>query len=135
MTFWLDWNNQEMLRYIMALNSEPPRQTPPKWKEWKRLRLPDEDLTFIQQALWRTLPMGTRLAGWQPQGTACPLACALGGQQETVAHSLLHCRFLVSLNDRFKTFAEGLLVALFPGLFPPGVQQCPRGVGRRLAHG
>ena len=61
---WLDWNNREMLRYIMTLNTEPPCQTPETWKERQRLRLPDEDLTFVQQTLWRKLPVGTRLVGW-----------------------------------------------------------------------
>ena len=32
-------------------------QTPETWKEWKRLRLPDEDLTFMQQALWCKHPL------------------------------------------------------------------------------
>ena len=47
-------------------------------------------LTFIEQALWRKLLLGTRVAGWQPRGTACPL----DGQQQTTQHALLHCRFL-----------------------------------------
>ena len=34
--------------------------------------------------------MGTRLAGWQPRGTACPL----DGQQETIEHAVVHCCFL-----------------------------------------
>ena len=49
------------------------------------VQLPDADITFIQQALWRKLRVGTRLAWWQPQGTACitthstPLPVPTGG--------------------------------------------------------
>ena len=80
----------KMPRYLMQLRPIPPRQTPKMWKEWTRVQLPDVDITFIQQALWRKLPVGTGLAGWQPQGTACPLDT----QQETSQHALLHCRYL-----------------------------------------
>ena len=71
--FRVGWNNKKMLRYLMQLRPVPPRQTPETCKEWARVQLPDADVTFIQQAVWRKLPVGTRLAGWQPQGTACPL--------------------------------------------------------------
>ena len=90
-TFWTEWNNRKMLRYLMQLRPEPPRQTPETWREWTRVQLPDEDITFIQQALWRKLPVGTRLAGWQPRGTAYPL----DGQQETIEHAAVLCRFLL----------------------------------------
>ena len=78
------------LRYLMALNPQPPRQTPEIWKEWTRLIIPAEDITFIDQALWRKLPAGVRLAGWQPRGTACPI----DGQQEAIEHAIAHCKFL-----------------------------------------
>ena len=79
-----------MLRYLMQLRPVPPRQTPETWKEWARVQLPDADVIFIQQALWRKLPVGTRLAGWQPEVTTCPL----DAQQETSQHTLFQCRYL-----------------------------------------
>ena len=96
--FWTAWNNKKIPRYRMQLQllqpeptrQTPTRQTPEAWKEWSRVSLPGADFTFIQQALWRKLPVRARLAGWQPRGTACPL----DGQQETTRHSLLHCCFL-----------------------------------------
>ena len=87
--FWAAWNNKKMLRYLMQLRLVPPRQTPKMWKEWASVSLPDAHITFIQLALWGKQPVGTRLARWQPQGTACPL----DNQQETSQHALLHCRY------------------------------------------
>ena len=84
--FWTEWTNRKMLRYLMQLRPEPPRQTPETWKEWTRIQLPDEDVTFTQQALWCKLPVGTRLAGWQQRGTACPR----DGQRETLEHAVVH---------------------------------------------
>ena len=89
-TLWSNWNNTQMLRCLMRLRPVPPRQSPETWKEWTRVQLLDADITFMQQTLWPKLPVGTRLARWQPHGTACPL----DGQHETPQHALLHCLFL-----------------------------------------
>ena len=64
-------------KYRARLPPPPPgcsrtwRQTPETRKEWASVQLLDADVTFIQQALWLKLPVGTKLAGWQPQGIAC----------------------------------------------------------------
>ena len=79
-----------MLRYLMQSWPVPPTQTLETWKEWARVQQLDADITFIRQALWRKLSVGTRLAGWQPQRTACPLDT----QHEASQHALLHCRYL-----------------------------------------
>ena len=79
-----------MLRFLMQLSPETPRQTPDTWRAWARLSLPPSDLVFIQTALWRKLTVGCRLANWQPAETACPLDRA----QETMEHALTECRFL-----------------------------------------
>ena len=49
----------------MQLRPEQPRQTTKTWKEWTRVCLIDEDITFIQPTLWRKLAVGTRLVEWQ----------------------------------------------------------------------
>ena len=56
-TFWTQWNNQVMLRYLMSHNLPPPRQTPETWEALLKLRLPQGDLRFIQTALWRKLKL------------------------------------------------------------------------------
>ena len=61
--FWTACNIKKMLWYLMQLPLELPRQTPETWKEWSRVGLPDAGVTFIQQALWHKLPVGTMLAG------------------------------------------------------------------------
>ena len=88
--FWLQWTKRTMLRFLMQLSPETPRQTPDTWRAWARLSLPPSDLVFIQTALWRKLTVGCRLANWQPAETACPLDRA----QETMEHALTECRFL-----------------------------------------
>ena len=89
--FWSEWNKRHMLHYLMSLTPEPPRQTAETWQAWAKLRLPPRDTQFIQLALWHKLTVGTRLASWQPNGTACPLH---PGVQETIKHATLHCKFL-----------------------------------------
>ena len=82
-TFWAARNDAKMLRYLMQLRPVPPRQTPDTWKEWTRIQLPDADMAFIQQALWRKLPVGTRLEGWQPRGWhGCSVTRAARGEGE-----------------------------------------------------
>ena len=88
--FWLQWNKRTMLRYLMQLSPETPRQTPDTWRAWARLSLPPNDLVFIQTAPWKKLTVGCRLANWQPVDTACPLDRA----QETMDHALTECRFV-----------------------------------------
>ena len=74
-TFWLNWNNRAMLRFLMAQTPEPPRQKPEVWKAWHKLLPPPPppDKQFIQTALWKKLLVGVRLANWQPHETTCPI--------------------------------------------------------------
>ena len=89
-TFWLNWNNRAMLRFLMAQTPEPPRQKPEVWKAWHKLLLPPPDRQFIQTALWKKLSVGVRLANWQPHETACPIC----GVQETSQHAVAGCRYV-----------------------------------------
>ena len=96
-----------------------PRQTPETWEALLKLRLPQGDLTFIQTALWRKLPVGDRLKNCPPHATHCPL----DGQVETIGHALTSCRFLAAafhiavqctgparLGDTWQTDSSELLV-------------------------
>ena len=80
-----------MLRYLMKLSPEAPRQQPEVWQAWHKLLLPPADRQFIQTALalWKKLKAGVRLANWQPAGTACPIC----GLLETTQHALLACKY------------------------------------------
>ena len=89
---WTQWNNRVMLRYLMSHNPPPPRQTPETWDALRKLQLPQGDLTFIQMAFWKKLPVGDRLKNWLPHATQCPL----DGQVETIAHAPTSCRFLAA---------------------------------------
>ena len=118
-TFWTQWNDRVMPRYLMSHNPPPPRRRPETWEALLKPRLPQGDLTFMQTALWRKLPVGDRLENWLPHATQCPLY----GQVETIAHALTSCRFLAPafhiavqcmgpaiLGDTQETDPTGLLV-------------------------
>ena len=83
-SFWLAWYQRPMLRYLMKLSPEAPRQQPEVWQAWHKLLLPPADRQFIQIALWKKLTGGVQLANWQPAGTACPIC----GLLETTQHAL-----------------------------------------------
>ena len=74
------------------MRQEPPdpRQTPETWQAWTKLSIPPKHHSFIQTALWKKLPVGTRLANWLPQHTHC----LVDGKPEDMRHALLECRFL-----------------------------------------
>ena len=40
-----------MIRFLMQLSPETPRQTLDTWRAWAGLSLPPNDLVFIQKAL------------------------------------------------------------------------------------
>ena len=89
LSFWLAWNQRPMLRYLMKLSPEAPRQQPGVWQAWQRLLLPPADRQFIQTAPWKKLTVGVRLANWQAAGTACPIC----GLLETMQHALTACKY------------------------------------------
>ena len=70
----------------------PPRQTQETWEALLKLRLPQGDLTFMQMALWRKLPVGDRLKNWLPHATQFPL----DGHVETIVHAPISCCFLAA---------------------------------------
>ena len=88
--FWGDWNTKAMLRYLMRQEPPDPRQTPETWQAWTKLSIPPKHHSFIQTALWKKLPVRTRLANWLPQHTHC----LVDGKPEDMRHALLECRFL-----------------------------------------
>ena len=88
--FWGGWNTKAMLRYLMLPEPPDPRQTPETWQAWATLSIPPKHHSFMQTALWKKLPVGTRLAYWLPQHTHC----LVEGKPEDMRHVLLECRFL-----------------------------------------
>ena len=60
-SFWLSWNPRTMLRYLMPVTPETPREQPGVWQAWNKLLLPSTDRQFIQTALWKKLTVGTHL--------------------------------------------------------------------------
>ena len=87
-TFWMTWNKRQMVRYPMT--PLPPAisgNVDPKVQI-----APPRDLVFILTALWKELTVGSRLASWEPSGTAC----ALDGASETVQRATTQCKFLTA---------------------------------------
>ena len=57
-TFWLNWNNRAMLRFLMAQTPEPPRQKPEVWKAWHKLLLPPRQTVHTDRPVEKTVSRG-----------------------------------------------------------------------------
>ena len=87
--------------YIVQLALEKGSLDMEVWVKFCISRIPLNLKDFVRKALWKKLPVGTRLSKWMPTALHCPL----DGAVETTDHTLSTCRFLpVAKNTISKCF-------------------------------
>ena len=85
---WVNnWVTRKMLLYMQHKRRHEPRQPPEVWQKFGQLFLPKWDRDFVRRALWRKLPLGTRME--RLGGKLCPL----DGRVEDHEHVSRHCMF------------------------------------------
>ena len=83
---WMsNWLTRKMPLYMQHKRRHEPRQPPEVWQAFGRLFLAKWDRDFMRRALWKKLPLGTRME--RLGGKLCPL----DGRVEDHEHVFRHC--------------------------------------------
>ena len=91
---WMsNWLTRKMLLYMQHKRRHEPRQPAEVWQAFGRLFLPKWDRDFLRRALWKKLPLGTRME--RLGGKLCPL----DGRVEDHEHVFRHCMFSVFMQS------------------------------------
>ena len=88
--FWTLWGRKRVAQHLATSEQIKPRQPPEVWTAFLKITRPPGFREFIRLALWRKLPVGSRLNSWLNDGGLCPFH----QQLETVPHVLTECLFL-----------------------------------------
>ena len=88
--FWTLWGRKRVAQHLATSEQIKPRQPPEVWTAFLKITCPPRFREFLRLALWRKLPVGSRLNSWLNDGGLCPFH----QQLETVPHALTECLFL-----------------------------------------
>ena len=85
---WVNnWGRRKMLQYMQHKQRRETPQPPEVWQTFEQLFLPKWDRNCVCRALWRNVPLGTRIERLGGK------LCTLDGRMEDHEHAFRHCMF------------------------------------------
>ena len=72
LTFWALWGRKRVAQHLATSEQTKPRQPPEVWTAFLKITCPPRFREFVRQALWRKLPVGSRLNSWLNNGGCAP---------------------------------------------------------------